>query len=110
MPPKRGPVSYLYSLDLGATHAPATIHQKQQLSGGFVKFCRFTQQDGTEVQHQDGAAQNVLVVSLPHKLQLQEAGRSTGVSDWGLLETPGEGNASEHQPSFRAPNLFERSG
>lgn len=28
----------------------------------------------------------------------------------GLFETPGEGNASEHQPSYWAPNLFECSG
>lgn len=44
-------------------------------------------------------------------------GRHTGNSGMyrlrergGLFETPGEGNASEHRPSFRAPNLFERSG
>lgn len=78
MSQKAGSLFHLYTLDLGAAHASAAIHQKQQLSGGFVKFCRFAQQVGTEVQHQDGAAQNVLVVSLPHKLQL-EADRNTGV-------------------------------
>lgn len=77
--PNAGSASHLYTLDLGAAHASAAIHQKQQLSGGFVKFCRFAQQAGTEVQHQDGAAQNVFVVSLPHKLQLWETDGNSSV-------------------------------
>ena len=58
-------------MDVGATHAATAVNKKQQLSGGFVQLQRLMQQVGTEVEHQDGAAQNVLVVSLPHKLQLQ---------------------------------------
>lgn len=65
-------VFHLHTLDLGATHAAAAVHQEQQLSGGPVWLQRFTQQVGTEVEHQDGAAENVLVVPLPHKLHLQE--------------------------------------
>lgn len=57
-------------MDLGATHAATAIHEEQKFSGGFVELQRFTQQVGTKVEHQDGAAQNVLVVSLPDKLQL----------------------------------------
>lgn len=58
-------------MDVGATHAAAAIDKEQQFSGGFVQLQRFAQQVGTEIEHQDGAAQDVLVVSLPHKLQLQ---------------------------------------
>lgn len=79
-----------------------------------MEFCRFAQQAGTEVQHQDGAAQNVFVVSLPHKLQLRETDKEQRClqteGEGGLFETLGEGNASEHRPSYRPPNLFERSG
>jgi len=58
-------------VDVGAAHAAAAVNKEHQLPGGFVQLQRFTQQVGTEVEHQDGAAQNVLVVSLPHKLQLR---------------------------------------
>lgn len=74
------PASHLYTVDLGATHAAAAIHKEQQFSGGFVQLQRFTEQVGTEVEHQDGAVQNVLVVSLPHKLQLQEPKRIISTS------------------------------
>lgn len=63
---------HLHALDLGATHAAAAVHQEQQLSGGVVQLRGFTQQVGTEVEHQDGAVENVLVVPLPHKLNLEE--------------------------------------
>ena len=63
--------AHLNTMDVGATHAAAAVHEEQQLSGGLVQLQRFTQQVRTEVEHQDGAAQNVLVVPLPHKLQLQ---------------------------------------
>lgn len=66
--------AHLYTLDVGATHAAAAINKEQQFSGGFVQLQRFTQQVRTEVEHQDRAAQNVLVVTLPHKLQLQSQG------------------------------------
>lgn len=68
------PAAHLYAMDVGATHAAAAIDEEQQFSGGFVQLQRFTQQVGAEVEHQDGAAQNVFVVSLPHKLQLHELG------------------------------------
>lgn len=107
--PEGGPVSHLYTLDLGAAHASAAIHQKQQLSGGFVKLWRFAQQVGTEVQHQHGAAQDVLVLSLPHKLQLQEADRNTSVSDWRTcwFDIPGEGAPTffSGSESFRAQRM-----
>lgn len=74
------PASHLYTVDLGATHAAAAIHKEQQFSGGFVQLHRFTQQVGAEVEHQDGAAQNILVVSFPHKLQLQEPKRNISLS------------------------------
>lgn len=86
-------VFHLYALDLGATHATTAVHQEQQLSGGSVRFQRFTQQVGTEVEHQDGAAENVLVVPLPHKLHLQspdnnrntDAGKKTKKSKTGKV-------------------------
>lgn len=65
------PAAHLHAADGGATHAAAAVNEEQQFSGGFVQLQRFPQQVGTEVEHQDGAAQDVLVVSLPHKLQLQ---------------------------------------
>lgn len=61
---------HLHALDVGATHAATAIDEEQQLSGGSVQLQRFTQQVRTEIEHQDGAAQDILVVSLPHKLQL----------------------------------------
>lgn len=63
--------AHFHTLDVGATHAATAINEKQQLPGGFVHFQRFTQQVGAEIEHQHGAAQNVFVVSLPDKLQLQ---------------------------------------
>lgn len=66
-------VFHLDALDLGATHAAAAVHQEQQLSSSPVRFQRFTEQVGTEVEHQNRAAENVLVVPLPHKLHLQSA-------------------------------------
>lgn len=63
--------AHLYTLDVGSTHAATAIYKEQQFSGYFLQLQRFTQQVGTEVEHQDRAAQNVLVVPLPQKLQLQ---------------------------------------
>lgn len=65
------PAAHLHSMDVCTTHAATAIDKEQQFSGGFVQLQRFSQQVRTEIEHQDGAAQNVLVVSLPHKLQLQ---------------------------------------
>lgn len=73
-------VFHLHALDLGATHAATAVHQEQQLSGGPVRLQRFTQQVGTEVEHQDGAAENVLVVPLPHKIHLQEPDNNRNAS------------------------------
>lgn len=63
--------AHFYTTYVGSTHTATTVNKEQQLSGGFVQLQRFTQQVRTKVEHQDGAAQNVLVVPLPHKLQLQ---------------------------------------
>lgn len=63
--------TYLYTTDVGSTHTATTVNKEQQLSGGFVQLQRFTQQVRTKVKHQDGAVQDVLVIPLPHKLQLQ---------------------------------------
>ena len=60
----------LDALDVGSTHAAAAVYEEQQLPGGSVELRRLGQQVRTEVQHQNRAAQDVLVVSLPHKLQL----------------------------------------
>lgn len=78
---------HLYTMDFGATHAATAIHKEQQFSGGFVQLQRFTQQVGTEVEHQDGVARNVLVVSLPHKLQLQGPKRNISMSARGAFES-----------------------
>lgn len=64
-------VTHLHSVDVAAAHAAAAIHEEEQLPGGFVQLQRLPQQVGAEVEHQDGAAQDVLVESLPHELQLQ---------------------------------------
>lgn len=58
-------------MDVSATHAAAAVDEEQQLPGGFVQLQRFTQQVRAEVEHQDRAAQDVLVVPLSQKLQLQ---------------------------------------
>lgn len=76
-------VFHLHALNLGATHAATAVHQEQQLSGGPVWFQRFTQQVGTEVKHQDGAAENVLVVTLPHKLHLQSPDNNRNTNEVG---------------------------
>lgn len=72
-------------MDVGATHAATAIDKEQQFSGGSVQLQRFTHQVGAEVEHQDGAAQNVLVVSLPHKLQLW-AKWNINISAWDTCE------------------------
>lgn len=46
--------TYLYTLDLGATHAATAIDKEQNFSAGFLQLQWFRQQVGTEVEHQDG--------------------------------------------------------
>lgn len=57
--------------DVVVAHAAAAVDEEEQLPGGPLQLRRLRQQVWAEVQHQDRAAQNVLMVTLPHKLQLQ---------------------------------------
>lgn len=53
------------------THAAAAVQQEEQLARGPLQLGRLRQQVRAEVEHEHGAAQDVLMVALPHKLQLQ---------------------------------------
>lgn len=61
---------HLDAVDVDAAHAAAAVYEEEQFPGGTVQLWRLRQQVRTEVEHQDRAAQDVLVVPLSHKLQL----------------------------------------
>lgn len=105
-------VFYLHTLNLSATHAATAVHQEQQLSGGPVRLQRLIQQVGTEVEHQDGAAENVLVVPPPHKLHLQQPGnnRNANLKAVRLRGKKNRKSSRKHPPSFLGLNLSWCSG